>query len=205
MKRTMDRIVTISLPTFENEKTVKTKLKEDSPYLLVESLPKSWKKLAKEGGNVFGSYEISNMLPIHNATGIRDLKQITKMGKAVKSGKHILGNADLPNIKMVVAPSGRLLVFDGHHSLISYYNQGKRYLSEIPYLVISDNDFGPVTPEEISFFFPKDFREEVIRSWENYTVNWEAAAGNQVEKRRVSNFAELVAALGKRDKSAVKK
>lgn len=134
-------------------------------------------------------------MPIHNVGGLRDASQITKMVDSIKADQHVLDSGELPNVKLIVAPDGRLLLFDGHHTLIAYYQHGHRQLGEVPHLVISDPDDGPVTVSELVPFFPLSEKEKVLNAWQDYAVNWQQPTAQQLEPRQVFNFAELADAF----------
>lgn len=204
MNHSQKRIVTVSLPNKGFEQVATIILAQDSPYKLIESLKENWKQELKQDESFFGNFEIGEVLPIHNASGIRDQSQISQMQEYLKQGQDIFGRDQLPNIKLVVVPNQKLLLFDGHHSLLSYFNHGKRFLREIPYIVISGENNQEVSDEEISFFFPENNREEILKDWKRFTVNWQAEVGEQLEVRRVYSIAELARELGKGNESAVK-
>lgn len=199
----MERWVTVSQP---QKKPVlsKTYLQEGSPYQVVERSRSKWRQGAIQNQDPFGSLPIAEVMPLHNYTGIRDKKMPAKMTASLQKGLEILEADRLPNIKFVVAPNSKLLLFDGHHSLLSYFLFGKMQLTEIPYLVVSGPDFGPITSSEIAYFFPQTFRELVTKNWIGCVVNWEAPEEKKLEKREVASFGQLADQFRKRDKGAVK-
>ena len=52
------------------------------------------------------------------------MDQIRTMVKQIKSGKEILSPRGLPNIKLVKTKQSEWILFDGHHSLLSYMIAG---------------------------------------------------------------------------------
>lgn len=198
----MEKLVTISLP---DETVAQLKVQDDSPYQAVEKIKNKWRLVLEKGESPFGKYKISEVLPIHNQTGIRDQSQIDRMRRSLTKGLNLLDRNELPNVKLVVAPDKKLLLFDGHHSLLTYFSHGKQLLQEVPYLVVSNSGLKPVSSGTISYFFPDEARDLVKKNWENYTVNWHAQDGKLFEKRKVHSLKELSSAFRKRDKGTVKK
>lgn len=205
MNQLQKRIVTISLPNAGFEQVATISLEQDSPYKLIEEIRPIWKHKLENSESYFGHYESGEILPIHNASGIRDHKLVSQMQENLKIGQDILEMDQLPNIKIVVAPNQKLLLFDGHHSLLSYFNLNKKFLREIPYIVISAEEYKGVKPEEISQFFPENERTKIISDWEKYTVNWQAKVGEQMTIRNVGSIRQLVLQLGKRNEGTVEK
>ena len=203
MNQPPKRIVTICLPNNGFEQVATIYLEQDSPYKLIESLRRNWKRELEPAKSYFGNCEIGEVLPIHNSSGIRDQEQISQMQENLKVGQDILERDQLPNIKLVVAPNQKLLLFDGHHSLLSYFYHGKRFMREIPYIIISSENYREVSSEEISYFFPENSREEIMKDWKRFTVNWQANVGEQLEVRKVYSIADLASELSKRNKGAV--
>lgn len=140
--------------------------------------------------------QIVDIISIHNPSGMRDAKQINNLTSSINDGHEIMHDSGLPNMKMVVTPDSRLLLFDGHHTALAYLKSGKKTLDEIPHTIISRPIFLPITAAEISYFFPLEHRKEVLEDWLKFTVNWQAAAPHQVEQRAVTTIGELAVALG---------
>ena len=124
------------------------------------------------------------------------------MRQGIRKYRHIKEADQLPNIKLVVAEENKLLLFDGHHSLLAYFLEGRKFLREVPYLVVSKPDYQPVSTEEIAMFFPAAKRGLVKENWRKYTVNWQSSVNNQLEQRGVNNFKELADRFRKRDESS---
>ncbi len=176
---------------------------EINPYKVVEQVKSVWKNAATSAENTFGSYEISKILPIHNFSGIKDLEQIERMRQKIVSGEEITEKDGLPNIKLIIAPNGKLLLFDGTHTLLAYFQAAKKLLKEIPYLLLSGGGFRPIGIEEVLYFFPEEERKKVAANWEKYVVNWQAEKGKQLEDRGVNSIGKLAKQLGERNKSSV--
>ncbi len=200
----MKRVITISFPQTNLSKQAVFDLDQKTLYELVDFATKNLTQFSK-GANYFGKYSLSDVMPIHNFSGIRNLNQIKQMQEKIQSGKDILERNNFPNIKLVIAPNSKLLLFDGTHTLIACLLQKKKLLSEVPYLIISAENFKPVLPEELSIFFPRDFRDEVKSNWSNFVVNWQAQTGFQIEKREYQTMGELTLEFSKRYKSTVQK
>lgn len=199
----MKRVIIVSFPENKLQEIATIDSILSLPYELVELIRKDLSKLVEEESDYFATYLLSDIMPIHNFSGVRDLNQIKQMQGKIAKGEEILEKDGLPNIKLVVAPNGQLLIFDGTHTLMAYLLQGKKLLSEIPYLVISAEKCAPVSAGEISIFFPVDSREQVKKNWNSYVVNWQAKPGLQAEKREFNSMGELALEFGKRYKGAV--
>ena len=174
-----------------------------SLYYLVEQVRKLYMEASEIQIELYGSYSLSEVMPIHNLSGVRDASQIKQMQEKISSGEEVFEKDGLPNIKLVVAPNNKLLIFDGTHTLIAYLLQGKRLLSSVPYLVISADKFAPVTAQEISTFFPEESREKIESKWSEWVVNWQAELGSQTEKREFNTMGELALVLSKGDKGSI--
>lgn len=199
----MRRLVFISQGIHDTPKVFEKDLDQESPYTLVEQARENLDSLKQSDNRIFAEYKISDVAPIHNISGIRDLTQVEQMQGKIKKGLHITEADGMPNVKLIVAPNNKLLLFDGTHTLLAYYFAGKILLGEVPHLIICGEDFSTVTPEEISYFFPKEAREKVTSNWENYAVNWQAEIGEQLETRKVRTLGQLATQLSKRDKSSI--
>ena len=176
---------------------------EINPYKVVEQVKSIWESATPSAENTFGNYEISKILPIHNFSGIKDLEQIGRMRKKIVSGEEITEKDGLPNIKLIIAPNGKLLLFDGTHTLLAYFQAAKKLLKEIPYLLLSGGGFRPIGIEEVLYFFPEEERKRVAANWEKYVVNWQAEKGKQLEDRGVNSVGKLAKQLGERNKRSV--
>ncbi len=200
----MKRVILVSFPERKLQKLFELETIQKSPYEFVEFLRKDLTKLVETENDFFANYKLADIIPIHNASGIRDLNQIGQMQEKLGRGEHIYEKDELPNIKLVLVPNGKLLLFDGTHSLLAYFNEGKKLLKEVPYLVIFGEKFSYLEAEEISCFFPEQSRELVTIDWEKYVVNWQSQPDSQLEKRESSSILDLANKLSKRNKSSVK-
>jgi hypothetical protein len=117
------------------------------------------------------------------------------MEKELSLGKEIFHENGLPNCKLVLLADNKLLLFDGHHTMLAYVRSGKKLLKDIPHLIVSRQQLKPVSPEDIAHFFPKEAKKLILENCLNYVVNWQADPGKQVEERRVKSIGELAAAL----------
>lgn len=199
----MLRLVTISTPEQAGTTICEVVVNARTPYEAVKAASTAQER-TKTIIDTFGMRKIAELLPIHNATGIRDTQQVKTMSTKLDQS-HIYQGDGLPNIKIVIAPDGRLLAFDGHHSLLAYLQKNFTYLSQIPYLIISKVGHEPLDVVELTTFFPKDARNKIIQSWSGYTVNWQASNEAQLETRSVESLFELFDELSERDKGASKK
>jgi len=134
---------------------------------------------------------LREIITLHNINGIKSMNQIRTMVKQIKSGKDILSPRGLPNIKLVKTKQSEWILFDGHHSLLSYMIAGRTYLHEIPHFVIEDEN-GHVNDKEILIFFgiqPKKLNDS---NWRKYVINWQAPKERQLCKREQKNMGELL-------------
>lgn len=137
--------------------------------------------------------KLKEIINLHNSDGIRKPSQIKSMHKQIKSKKEVLMPSKLPNIKLVKTRN-EFVLFDGHHSLLAYMATGKKYLSEIPHLVV-ENENGCVTNKEIIVFFGHHSKKLRGRDWRNYVINWQAPEEKQLCKRIQKNMGELLDSL----------
>ena len=142
---------------------------------------------------------LRNILNIHNDDGIRDLTQVRRMTRAVESGKHIF-SLGIPNVKLVKTKDNGLLLFDGHHSMLAYINAGKKYLEEIPHMVIEDEDKGYIEDKDIIVFYGEHSKEIENYNWEQYVINWQAVKEKQLCRRVQRDMGELFCAIKSRIK-----
>jgi hypothetical protein len=192
--------VTISIPRNHGAEASYIEVSPTNPYQAVSAVDLSL-PLGKQAAADFGKTNIGEIMPVHNASGIKDRALIGSMSKLARDS-HIYQPDGIPNIKLVLAPNRKLLLFDGHHSLISYYRRGFKLLAEVPYLVVTGPNNAPVSAEEISSFFPEKSRQKIMQQWSKYAVNWQLGAEGDIEPRQVSTIAELCDSLGKRDESS---
>ena len=145
------------------------------------------KETIKEVKNLVLLREIINL---HNINGIKSMKQIRTMVKQIKSGKDILSPRGLPNIKLVKTKQSEWILFDGHHSLLSYMIAGRTYLHEVPHVLI-ENKIGHVNDKEILIFFGIHSKILNNSDWRKYVINWQAPKEEQLCKREQKNMGEL--------------
>jgi hypothetical protein len=134
---------------------------------------------------------LREVINLHNINGIKSMNQIRTMVKEIKSGKDILSPNGLPNIKLVKTQQSEWILFDGHHSLLSYMIAGRTYLHEIPHFVIEDEN-GHVNDKEILVFFGMHSKKINESNWRKYVINWQAPKERQLCKREQNNMGELL-------------
>ena len=83
------------------------------------------------------------------------------------------------------------ILFDGHHSLLSYMIAGRTYLHEIPHLVIEDENCH-VNDKEILIFFGTHSKKLNNSNWRKYVINWQAPKDRQLCKREQNNMGEFL-------------
>ncbi len=113
------------------------------------------------------------------------------MVKQIKSGKDILSPNGLPNIKLGKTEKSEWVLFDGHHSMLAYLIGGKKYLNEVPHLIVEDEN-GFVTNREILVFFGMHSKKLKDSDWRNHVINWQAPKETQLCKRVQKNIGELL-------------
>lgn len=136
---------------------------------------------------------LRDIVNLHNRDGIRDMSQIRSMIREITSGGDIFSGGGLPNIKLV--ETGEWILFDGHHSMLAYMLAGKKYLDEVPHLIVEDAGRIRVPDEEILVFFGEHKTELNSRNWREHVINWQAAKGNQLQKRVQNDMGELLDSL----------
>jgi hypothetical protein len=134
---------------------------------------------------------LREIINLHNINGIKSMNQIRKMVKEIKSGNDLLSPSGLPNIKLVKTEQSEWILFDGHHSLLSYMIAGRTYLHEVPHLVIEDEN-GHVNDKEILIFFGMHSKKLSGSNWRKYVINWQAPKERQLCKREQNNMGELL-------------
>jgi len=128
---------------------------------------------------------LGSIINLHDEEGV-DFGKIKKMFRQIKSGRDVLSDCGLPNVKLVKTKNNEWVLFDGHHSLLAYMKAGRNYLSQIPCLVI-DNE---VSDNEINVFFGKHAAELKNKNWRNYVINWKTKK-KQLYKRKRKNLGEV--------------
>jgi hypothetical protein len=113
------------------------------------------------------------------------------MVKEIKSGNDPLSPSGLPNIKLVKSEQLEWILFDGHHSLLSYMIAKRTNLHEIPHLVV-ENENGHVNNREILVFFGVHSKKLNDSNWRKYVINWQAPKERQLCKREQNNMGELL-------------
>ncbi|PLX27889.1 hypothetical protein C0583_01470 [Candidatus Parcubacteria bacterium] len=141
---------------------------------------------------------LSTIMNIHDKSGLKDRSKISRMRKSIEDGRHTLARSGMPNIKILKLSSKELFLFDGHHSLLAYMSAGKRYLHQIPYLIIEEKDEQKILDNNFQRFFGEHLKWKRREKWQNYTINWNARGKKKLEERRQRNMGELFDVLGER-------
>ncbi|MFH1664098.1 MAG: hypothetical protein ABH986_04810 [archaeon] len=137
-----------------------------------------------------GKVLLRKIINLHNNNGIKNIPQITSMINQIKTGKDILSDLDLPNVKLVKTCNKKWVLFDGHHSMLAYMALGRKYLSEIPHLIIQNKN-GYVKDSEILVFFGVHSKKLRALSWRDYVINWQQLKEKQLCRRVQENMGEL--------------
>ena len=133
---------------------------------------------------------LRKIINLHNNNGIKNIPQITSMINQIKSGKDILFSSGVPNIKLVRTRNKEWVLFDGHHSMLAYMVLGRKYLSEVPHLIIQ-NKTGCVKDSEILVFFGVHSKKLRALDWRDYVINWQQPKEKQLCRRVQENMGEL--------------
>ena len=134
---------------------------------------------------------LREVINLHDSNGIKSVSQIRTMVKKIKNGKDILSPRGVPNIKLVKTKQSEWILFDGHHSLLSYMIAGRKYLHEVPHFVV-ENSSGYVNDKEILIFFGLHSSKLHDSNWRNYVINWQAPREKQLCIRKQNNMGELI-------------
>jgi len=137
---------------------------------------------------------LRDIINLHNNTGIKDFSQIKSMITKIKSKKDILHQSKIPNIKLVKTKDNDWVLFDGHHSMLAYMYLNRKYLHEIPHLIV-ENEHGYVLDKDIFVFFGPHAIELTESTWRDYVINWQAPKEKQLCKRIQNNMGELFDSL----------
>ncbi len=138
--------------------------------------------------------QLRDIINLHNNTGIKDISQIKSIITKIKSKKDILHQSKLPNIKLVKTKDNDWVLFDGHHSMLAYMSLDRKYLHEIPHLIV-ENEHGYVLDRDIFVFFGPYASELTESTWRDYVINWQAPKEKQLCKRIQNNMGELFDSL----------
>ncbi|MEA1924481.1 MAG: hypothetical protein U9M95_01280 [Candidatus Altiarchaeota archaeon] len=136
---------------------------------------------------------LRDIINLHNLEGIRDVSQIRSMTHKITSGGDIFSGGGLPNIKLVETEDW--VLFDGHHSMLAYMLAGKKYLDEVPHLIVEDAKRTRVPDKEILVFFGEHKIGLNSRNWREHVINWQEEKRNQLQKRVQNNMGELLDSL----------
>lgn len=140
---------------------------------------------------------LRDIINIHDDDGIKDMKQISSMRNAIKQGKEVLSSSGVPNIQIVLTKEGEFLLFNGHHTMLAYMFEGKKYLDEVQHIIISDKDKVHASDDEISIFFGKHSGELINKNWRDFVINWQAAEDKQLCIRKQKSMGELFDVLSR--------
>jgi hypothetical protein len=138
--------------------------------------------------------DMRQIVGLHNCSGIRSPKQIVQMAVEISKGKDVLQDSGLPNIKLVKTEDNDTVLFDGHHSLLAYLLVGRRFLHEVPHLIVSHTN-GGIHNKDVLVFFGNHANSISPDSWRNYVINWQALPGEQLCTREEHNMGELLDAI----------
>ena len=64
--------------------------------------------------------------------------------------------------------------------MLAYMNAGKRYLDEIPHMIIEDKDKGYIDDKDIVVFYGEHAKAIKNYGWKQYVINWQAVKEEQL-------------------------
>lgn len=137
---------------------------------------------------------LREIISLHNKDGIKEVQQIKSMIQQIKSGEEVLHPSKLPNIKLVQTEEDELVLFDGHHTILAYMYARRKYLHELPHLIVV-NEEGFVTDKEVLVFFGQHSSKLSGSDWRDYVINWQMPIEKQFCKRVEKNIGELFDSL----------
>ncbi|UCH09795.1 MAG: hypothetical protein JSU61_11350 [Fidelibacterota bacterium] len=146
---------------------------------------------------VTGRVRLREILNLHNVDGMRDVPQIRGMISQIRAGGDVLHATGLPNVKIVASRRGEWVLFDGHHTTVAYMATGRRYLDEIPHLIVREGP-DPVKDSGILVFFGSHSKRLTPSTWRNYVINWQAPPEGQLCARIESTMCGLFESLAGR-------
>lgn len=138
---------------------------------------------------------LRDIINIHNADGIKDLMQIKSMIHSIRNSDNISLPSFLPNIHLAKISGDQWLLFNGHHSLLAHMAAGRKYLHEVPYLWVCNEERAFLNDEEILEFFGRHADKMIAKNWRRYTLNWQAPKDAQLCERIQNNMGELFKVL----------
>jgi hypothetical protein len=141
--------------------------------------------------------ELRSLINLHNKSGMRSIIQIKSMLNSINSGEEVLHSNGMPNTRVVRTVKGEWVIFDGHHTTLAYMIAGRKWLHEIPHMIIGDEESGYVIDEEIHAFFGWHAPELKGKDWREYVINWQAPKKKQVQKRVIKNMGVLLDSIKK--------
>ncbi len=197
-------VVTISMPVqnplgFVQRSAVRISVKTSdiNPYSIVKEYESNlfpYSTLRTTNVDRRSWIDMRQIVGLHNRSGIRSPKQIVLMAAKVREGKDILQDSGLPNIKLVRTEDNDTVLFDGHHSLLAYLLVGRRFLHEVPHLIVSHTN-GRIRNRDLLVFFGNHANTISPDSWRNFVINWQALPCEQLCVRNAINMGELFDAI----------
>ncbi len=140
---------------------------------------------------IINDVRLNDIVNLHNNDGISDLNEIDSMLNDIETGKEILMENGFPNIKIVFSKLGEYVLFDGHHTTLAYLDSGRKFLSEVPHLLVKNTKTGCISDKEINVFFGNHAPKLKNENWRNYVINWQAPFDKQLCIRVQNNMEEL--------------
>lgn len=138
---------------------------------------------------------LKEIINIHDFEGLKDRRKIRRMNASIDDGRDIINRAGFPNIKILRLKNNQLFLFDGHHSFLAYMLAGRKYLHQIPHIIVECKDEKKFLDHNFHHFFGGYLKWKRRETWKNYTINWNARGQKKLQERRQKNMGELFSVL----------
>jgi hypothetical protein len=183
-----DLMIDVSVTKIPNEeKTIYDAIGFFEDEIFLKSKLNFSRKIVKE------KILLKNLINLHDSDGL-DLNKIISLKSSICKNNHIFSDSSLPNVKIVKTFNNNWVVFDGHHTINAYMLNEKKFLDEIPHLIV-ETDSIYFCEESINLFYGKHAKKLKGKNWSNYVINWNEINENQLCLRKNKNFGELFESL----------
>tara|TARA_Y100000310_G_scaffold229196_1_gene231605 strand:+ start:297 stop:884 length:588 start_codon:yes stop_codon:yes gene_type:complete len=189
--------ITISFPQKSKVKTASKSLSFDGDknvyefvnYVRDNRIDKKIKYSVMGKGRIL----IRDLVTLHNVEGIQKRNEILSMKLDIKSGEDIFEFENFPNVHLIKNGT-EVVVSNGHHTLFAYLGAGKKFLSDVPYILVESSE---MKPKEFLVFFGEHKNKMKANDWKKYCVDWNVSESNQLEPRKQETIGEVFDLLGK--------
>lgn len=130
-----------------------------------------------------------DIINIHNIEGI-GVGKVNTLSTHIRSGKQVFKDkSGIPNIR-IARSHGQLVLFDGHHTLLAYMDNGAQHLNDIPYLLIE-----PLDEKEVLTFSGIHSSQLNDGGWKTRVIDWKTPNEEKIYPRAQKNIGDLFRAL----------